>query len=363
MERYITLNCPLIKQTQMTTLIHKFSTSMLHRRSITHITPPSSPPPPPSSPTQYGSFTGFAFDIDIFKSEAKRFETFKNWPVNYIDKCTLAATGMFYTGIADKVRCYFCDVELEHWRKGDHPVQEHIIYSNECPLMKRRLTNNIPKDPAILERILPPLYGSDSINGKTHIDICYGSYPEGTISSSCTEQQLMDKISYPEYASEESRLYSFADWPYTYHTQPEKLAEAGLFYTGIEDRVNCFACGGGLKDWSLDDDPWLEHATKLDGKCCFLLSVKGQKFLDFARGDFNVTTKTVSQPERDDSAVSSNGNITFVSDQACKICYESQYNTAFLPCGHVVSCNNCAKLLSECPMCRCEIEKTINVYF
>lgn len=356
MERRV-LNCQLIKQTQMATLIRKCDANLILHKGLLSNSPPSS--------HIYNNFTGSKFDIDIFKSEAKRFETFKDWPVYYIDKCVLAATGMFYTGTADKVKCYFCDVELGHWREGDHPVQEHILYSSECPLLKRRITNNIPKDPTALERILPPPYGSDAPNGGSQIEIRYGAYPEGKISSSRENKCLMEKISYPEYASEESRLYSFADWPYIYHTQPEKLAEAGLFYTGVEDRVNCFACGGGLKDWDIDDDPWVEHAIKLDGKCCFLLTIKGQKFIDRVRGDLNKRETTIKS-ELDNIANGNNtksNSPTLQCDQLCKICYGDQYNTALLPCGHVVACSKCAKLLNECPMCRCKIEKIINIYF
>jgi baculoviral IAP repeat-containing protein 7/8 len=30
---------------------------------------------------------------------------------------------------------------------------------------------------------------------------------------------------------------------------------------GKGDRVICYQCGGGIKDWSEGDDPWTEHAA------------------------------------------------------------------------------------------------------
>ncbi|CAH0730639.1 unnamed protein product, partial [Brenthis ino] len=64
---------------------------------------------------------------------------------------------------------------------------------------------------------------------------------------------------YPFFSSKSRRLLSFEDWPLAMRQKPEDLAEAGFFYTGRGDRTKCFHCGGGLKDWEDDDDPWQQH--------------------------------------------------------------------------------------------------------
>lgn len=46
----------------------------------------------------------------------------------------------------------------------------------------------------------------------------------------------------------------------------------------------------------------------------------------------------------------------------CKICLDSKATVIFLPCGHMVSCAQCAMALSLCPMCRVVIEKYIKVF-
>jgi hypothetical protein len=40
---------------------------------------------------------------------------------------------------------------------------------------------------------------------------------------------------------------------------PQKLAAAGFYYTGIHDHVKCFACDVSLKAWQPGDDPIREH--------------------------------------------------------------------------------------------------------
>jgi len=34
---------------------------------------------------------------------------------------------------------------------------------------------------------------------------------------------------------------------------------------GVQDRVICFRCGGGVKDWIPEEDPWEEHAKHYPG--------------------------------------------------------------------------------------------------
>ncbi len=50
------------------------------------------------------------------------------------------------------------------------------------------------------------------------------------------------------------------------------------------------------------------------------------------------------------------------SEDACKVCLDAEANCAFIECGHIVSCLNCAKLLTRCPICRAIIKRTLRVY-
>ena len=62
---------------------------------------------------------------------------------------------------------------------------------------------------------------------------------------------VIQKITYPylRYRSLENRLKSFKEWPVSLTITPKELLEAGFFYTGFNDRVICFCCGGGLNKW------------------------------------------------------------------------------------------------------------------
>ena len=84
-----------------------------------------------------------------------------------------------------------------------------------------------------------------------------------------------------KFRTYEHRLESFRRWPKSEIQSPERLAEAGFYYSGIHDNTLCFHCGGGLKNWEVDDDPWIEHARWFQ-KCGFINIQKGPKFVQEA---------------------------------------------------------------------------------
>lgn len=79
--------------------------------------------------------------------ETERLKTFSNWPLSYPDPKTMAAVGLFYTGVGDVTKCYFCEVYIHRWKQTDCPVSEHLRNFYSCPLLRRCVTNNIPAAP------------------------------------------------------------------------------------------------------------------------------------------------------------------------------------------------------------------------
>lgn len=82
-----------------------------------------------------------------------------------------------------------------------------------------------------------------------------------------------------DFISLTNRKNSFLRWPERVQQTPKELAEAGFFYCGLSDHVCCFHCGGGLRNWEKDADPWEEHARGYP-ECYYLIIIKGQEFID-----------------------------------------------------------------------------------
>ncbi|XP_026819389.1 death-associated inhibitor of apoptosis 2-like [Rhopalosiphum maidis] len=64
------------------------------------------------------------------------------------------------------------------------------------------------------------------------------------------------------------RLKTFNNWPISF-LRPLKLAEAGLFYLGSDDQVKCNKCKIEFIDWTLGKDP-LQLLARLSPNCPFI---------------------------------------------------------------------------------------------
>lgn len=343
--------------------------------------------------------------------EEQRLKTFdQRWPHTFLDPRILAKTGFYYIGPQDQVKCYFCKVEVGRWENGDNEVSEHSRWSPNCPLLKRRETTNVPIEPTTeLDQLLPPM--SYDVCGPCGIGIRPGTFPDipyesdpnapadvpPTTTNTTVERetQTLKHPDYPEYAIETARLRSFDEWPKTMKQKPKQLTDAGFFYTQKGDRVICFSCGGGLRDWDEHDEPWEQHAMWYS-KCDYLKLMKGQEYIDavkakFSKAESQENSGLLSSSSSQESAASSFGSSSSSSSSSsstpvlahassgdlddpnsdnklcesrlCKICYSSEYNTAFFPCGHVIACTKCASSVTKCPLCRKPFERVMRVFF
>lgn len=273
---------------------------------------------------------------EIFRYECERLKTFERWPLMWLDKKILAMTGMFYTGIDDRTKCYFCDIVIGKWEYEDDPVQEHLRWSPNCPLLGRRLTNNVPCNVEVLDKTLPII-------------------GESTCGYSSSRLVRIDEEA--DFSLESVRLATYREWPSGIKQKPEQLAAAGFYYAGIGDRVMCFVCNIILKDWVQDDDPWEQHALwKPD--CSYVKLVKGDSYIANV-----IKTFKKSVTGHQSIFVPSAPEAELDEDKLCKICYENERQIAYVPCGHVVSCSKCSFCTKECPICRAMISNVIRLYF
>ena len=60
----------------------------------------------------------------------------------------------------------------------------------------------------------------------------------------------------PHILDSDDRLPSFTEnWPAKGPVTPRKMANAGFYYLGDSNRVICFYCDEGLKNWEPNDNP------------------------------------------------------------------------------------------------------------
>jgi len=256
-------------------------------------------------------------NLQNYRSEASRLESFWNWNHPYPMPADLASAGFIFTGDRDLVRCVFCGQYVGNWEEEDFPITEHRSLFPHCPFVQGHDVGNIP-----ISQLIPnPLIASasphqSSINNSGGIfnqsnimgmdetgirpEVNYGDAyrmrPPGREANSGPEKRgpnvqvigEAEKLSpgiirhtgpaNTKYSTIEARLRTFKDWPPALKQEPRQLADAGFYYIGLSDQTKCFYCEGGLRNWQPDDDPWTEHARWFT-KCGYVRLIKGDEFI------------------------------------------------------------------------------------
>ncbi|KAL3279757.1 hypothetical protein HHI36_017265 [Cryptolaemus montrouzieri] len=306
----------------------------------------------------------------VLLTEKDRLKTFRNWPNKRIQPQKLAAAGFYYCGKADIVECFVCGIKGHNWEENDKPMEDHMKWNRNCRFVRENTTehDNTQSRP-----------GRD-ICGNLGVEILPNSEPEDNTQPEPNLAKLgIQKAkgpSHPDQIIYETRLASFENWPKSLKQKPAELASAGFYYLGVGDQTLCFYCGGGLKDWVEEDDPWEQHALWFP-KCNYLLLKKTPAFVEAVQNEHKELLSCKKEETEVEASCSTNSNtkepLSSVSEEKgknseessttlCKICFKNELGVVFLPCGHMVACIDCASALKECAVCRKGIQATVRAF-
>ncbi|XP_045195973.2 baculoviral IAP repeat-containing protein 3-like [Mercenaria mercenaria] len=443
-------------------------------------------------------------------NEWTRYQSFNGFPQSSsVSPIRLAKAGFYYTGTREDATCFCCRLTIGTWTTDETVSELHQRLSPHCRYLTGEDTTNVPihgesySEQAKGDRneagnvstsntitklgqrqnpiISTGAYGNVRDNGslcvsgvRTNHRQCFSErltlpQPNGQIEyyPGITTQ----KPKHPDYAIKAVRLSSFLNWCQDV-MEPEHLAEAGFYNTGVQDCVRCFFCGGGMKNWENGDNAWIEHARWFPN-CAYVKQCKGENFVtmcrmanidhmtangemqnlatttwnlescgelvedqliedlnsaaaklvmgmgykqedvehaitfarekygsaelraqyileslldntyssnDGARGYSNQTScgtdkHSPNQGSTSDSRLADENNSEssekhklleenrqLRSQMTCKICMDKDACIVFLPCGHMVSCVECAHALRKCAVCRSLIQGTVRAY-
>ncbi|XP_073403710.1 E3 ubiquitin-protein ligase XIAP isoform X5 [Dendrobates tinctorius] len=226
-----------------------------------------------------------------FSEESSRLASFANLPSTCpISAATLARAGFFYTGVEDRAECFSCKAIVEGWQHGDSAIGKHRKISPNCKFINafNARSENVQTQAPVSQNLGP------------HLGYNCATYDLGQSSNCNFDTDFLLKTgrvvdesepNFPQYlsmCSEEARLKTFKNWPCYVRQTPKELASAGLFYTGKNDMVKCFCCGGKLMNWEPSDVAWTEHRKHFPD-CFFVLG----------RDVGNVTAEPGSRTRRD----------------------------------------------------------------
>ncbi|XP_069749019.1 E3 ubiquitin-protein ligase XIAP-like [Narcine bancroftii] len=226
-------------------------------------------------------------------NEIYRLETFGGFPSDVpVCERTLARAGFFYTGSKDKVECFSCGGTIENWKHGDSAVRKHRQLFPACPFINAKWVNDQMSNsrfPILPHDVSTANESQCSANGPLIHQNGDTQLPNDPVRSGRIEDMSHLQPKNPAMCSEAARFKTFTNWPSYGIVTARELAKAGLYYLNKDDQVQCFCCGGIMKNWEPGDRAMSEHKRHFS-KCAFVsgLSVGNIPIdADFGTADVN----------------------------------------------------------------------------
>lgn len=167
------------------------------------LSPPSSLPTIESHSVVRKKLPKRAINMADVGNRLKTFECQPSWEVEGVDYYPIASAGLYFTGQEDNTKCFECQVVLSDWSAHDDPVEVHFDKSPNCAYLRK-------DHPKAVE------------------DLCSSKFD-----------------AYKDLAA---RVKSFSAYPH-YAIDVNAIASSGFFYTGADNKTQCFACGFVKSNW------------------------------------------------------------------------------------------------------------------
>ncbi|XP_035824979.1 baculoviral IAP repeat-containing protein 2 isoform X2 [Aplysia californica] len=285
-------------------------------------------------------------------SEKLRLQTFCKYPSGaHKSAILLAKDGFVYVGTGttsdDSVLCYFCAVNYSGWLATDNIHNVHTRLSPNCPMITLVDCHNAPIPvPQNWHYLIAKLLSqndksvsSESPKGsgnteeiefevsievglpeskRRHVIVCdsHGQYQN-------TEAQAPDRFPGPTQTASTS---------WTDLVPPQSQSDVVAQSPG--ERIEASAVA---REDPLERDVAVQAVTEMGFQKHYAL---------YAAKDL-----------RDEETINNLREENFLLRQrtVCKICKDKEVCFVFLPCGHLVSCAECARTTETCPVCRQDV--------
>ncbi|XP_059165760.1 baculoviral IAP repeat-containing protein 3-like [Physella acuta] len=241
-----------------------------------------------------------------YVSLKKRIQTFKTWPNSGISHVDLAKSGFYYKGIKDHLTCFFCGMILSEWKQGDDPFVEHARWYPQCRYIRQH-------------------------KGQAFVDaVCQIHETKKSDKSVITRQDV------ETFMGKGKEICSRYDEPDITSDVAFQILVRGGYQ---QDKV--YTAAQEVKDAELQ----LSTYRVLQK----LLENRGNSTRHPARHTVNRRIEKLKTE-----------NDILRNKWLCKICLQRQLKIVFMPCAHLIMCQECAVDFEMCPSCGMPIEKYLD---
>lgn len=315
-----------------------------------------------------------------------RIRTFKRWTMGHVqDPARLAQAGFYYLGIADEVRCFHCDGGLRFWLVDDDPWFEHARCFPKCQFVQ------LVKGQLFIENVQSQISQSSAIpqQQQQHLEQSQSSsngpvVPSMTLDDALTtepvQMALQMGLNMGRIRAATKRRLDTLGQPFLHC---HELVEAVLDDQIDEEDLQPTTSSRMGRRIENELTQWISTAITSSVAAAQQQSKPGIPQSDNVLPRPKPTDpcdKQEIEPRSTSSVPESLNTVTGkkMSDEAtirleeenkrlkdareCKICMSDEVGVVFCPCGHLVSCVQCAPAVVKCPVCRALIKGRVRTF-
>eukprot|EP00105_Crassostrea_gigas_P008996 XP_011423764.1 PREDICTED: uncharacterized protein LOC105325768 isoform X2 [Crassostrea gigas] len=265
--------------------------------------------------------------------------------------------GFYYAGFGDCCRCFHCGIGLRNWDPEDNPWIEHARWSAECPYILKM------KGQAFIDLVQEAARAAEMADndGDNEAD----NESASTQSKSAVNEKSGANNSEPNSTAGnssyeiENNVAKASEAEISKGTPEEGGSSAGntIEAKPIKAPLRTAAAQSLIHDEHIKPKfvtAAIDELVKTEGWGAFSLE-NIRKYLKSQED----SRKSATSASNADPSMLKQENKELKDLTICKICLDEKVSIVFLPCGHLVSCPQCAPALTKCPICRKGIKGTV----
>ena len=349
-----------------------------------------------------------------YVTRESRIWSFNRWPDRMVQMPEdMANAGFFSCGLSDHVSCFHCGNGLRNWEIEDKPWEEHARWYPDCnfvvlfkgqefidkirrekPLYTRKVlskdgkkieTVNISSSSSgrfnpisdidlqklmeldIIKDVINKGYALDKIRkalkqkleqtGMPFFDVysCIDSVLK--ISNEEEEANNNNESQREEGGSSSSSSFTTTqEEAATRNRQHENMTE----YYNNNNNNNNNNDRSGIVSWPIDTLITNTVEELPSSFVVFPIIIREEELLSPPPplDEENVSHEKEEEEKKEMIAMAKELE-RIKESRSCKICMDAEIEIVFLPCGHMVTCSNCAVTMASCPICRNDIKYTV----
>ncbi|XP_059162590.1 baculoviral IAP repeat-containing protein 3-like [Physella acuta] len=253
-----------------------------------------------------------------YAQKIKRLETYSGWPRgHHLQPLELAEAGFYFAGYGDCARCFFCGGGLRNWEDEDNVLVEHARWFPKCAFIRQQM-------------------------GQVFVD---------AVQTLNADHDLISlEMVYQKIRSSGQMLYlESQENPLQRDPAVKTVTELGF---SLQDVLQI--AGMIKQEGNLISSADILIKLKAEGKRKLVNSSVEPSISDFRSRNTPEMLENINRMKEQNNQLR--------QQTVCKICMDKEVAVVFLPCGHLVSCGDCAVAMRDCPICRVNVKGIVRAF-